>query len=324
MRKVKLGNSPLELSVIGFGAWAIGGSGWSYAWGPQDDQDSIKAIHAALDAGINWIDTAHVYGHGHSEEVVGRAIRGRRSDVIVATKCGLLKGNDGTVVQCLKKNSVREELEGSLRRLGVDVIDLYQIHWPNPEEDIEEAWTVLADAKEKGLVRAIGVSNFNVAQMERVARIAPIHSLQPPYSMWRRAIESEIQPFCHKNNIGIVAYSPMVSGFLTGKLSAAWVKSLPEDDWRRNNVNAKDPALTANIAFIESVIRPIAKAHKVGVGEIAIAWTLRGGGITSAIVGGRSPEQVKETARAAEVKLSIDELQAIEVGLKKRLADIGE
>jgi aryl-alcohol dehydrogenase-like predicted oxidoreductase len=182
----------------------------------------------------------------------------------------------------------------------------------------------LADAKEKGLVRAIGVSNFNVAQMDRLARIAPIHSLQPPYSLWRRAIEAEIQPYCQKNNIGIVAYSPMVSGFLTGKLSAAWVKSLPADDWRRNNVNAKDPALSANIAFIDNTIRPIAKAHNVGVGEIAIAWTLRGGGITSAIVGGRSPEQVKETARAAEVKLSIDELQAIEVGLKKRLADIGE
>ncbi len=324
MRKVRLGSSNLEVSVIGFGAWAIGGSGWSYAWGPQDDQDSINAIHAALDAGINWIDTAHVYGHGHSEEVVGRAIRGRRNDVIVATKCGLLKGNDGTVVPCLKKNSVREELEGSLRRLGVDAIDLYQIHWPNPEEDIEEAWTVLADAREKGLVRAIGVSNFNAAQMERLARIAPVHSLQPPYSMWRRAIESGIQPFCHKHDIGIVAYSPMVSGFLTGKLSAAWVKSLPEDDWRRDNVNVKEPALSANIAFVEGTIRPIAKTHKVGVGEIAIAWTLRGGGITSAIVGGRAPKQVKETSRAAAVTLSTDELQAIENGLKVRATAIGE
>jgi aryl-alcohol dehydrogenase-like predicted oxidoreductase len=324
MQKNKLGASELELTVMGFGAWAIGGGGWAFAWGPQDDQDSISAIHAALDAGINWIDTAHVYGHGHSEEVVGRAIKGRRSEVIVATKCGLLKGNDGSVVNCLNRKSVREELEGSLRRLGVDVIDLYQIHWPNPEEDIEEAWEVLAEAKEKGLVRAIGVSNFNAAQMERVRKIAPIDSLQPPYSMWRRQIEAETQPYCRKHNIGIVSYSPMVSGFLTGKLSAAWVKSLPEDDWRRNNVNAKEPALSANIEFIENTVRPIAKKHNVGVGEIAIAWVLRGGAITSAIVGGRSPQQVKETVRAAAVKLSVDELQAIEEGLKKRLAAIGQ
>jgi len=324
MRKNKLGSSNLELTVIGFGAWAIGGAGWAYSWGPQDDEDSINAIHAALDAGINWIDTAHVYGHGHSEEVVGRAIKGRRNDVIVATKCGLLKDKDGGAYPCLKKKSVREELEGSLRRLGVEVIDLYQIHWPNPEEDIEEAWEVLADAKDKGLVRAIGVSNFNAAQMDRVGKIAPIHSLQPPYSMWRRAIEAETQPYCQKNDIGIVAYSPMVSGFLTGKLSAAWVKGLPEDDWRRNNVNAKEPALSANIAFIEGTVRPIAAAHDVGVGEIAIAWTLRGNGITSAIVGGRSPEQVKQTARAAEVTLSTEELQKIEDGLKKRLEAIGE
>ncbi len=324
MRKDKLGTSNLELTVMGFGAWAIGGSGWSYSWGAQDDKDSIEAIHAALDAGINWIDTAHVYGHGHSEAVVGRAIQGRRNDVIIATKCGLLKANDGEVVPSLKKKSVREELEGSLRRLGVEVIDLYQIHWPNPENDIEEAWEVLVNAKEKGLVRAIGVSNFNPAQMDRLAKIAPVQSLQPPYSMWRRAIEPEIMPYCRKHDIGIVSYSPMVSGFLTGKLSGAWVKGLPEDDWRRNNVNAKEPALSANIAFIENTVRPIAESHKVGIGEIAIAWVLRGNAITSAIVGGRSAEQVRQTARAAEVKLSIDELQAIEVGLKKRLADIGE
>ncbi|MCB2155962.1 aldo/keto reductase [bacterium] len=325
MNTRKLGNTDLEFTVIGFGAWAIGGP-WAFGWGPTDDELAVAAIKEGLDRGINWIDTAHVYGFGHSEEVVGRAIKGRdRDSVLVATKCGLLQNpaKPFEAMPKLKAASVREELEGSLRRLDVDYIDLYQIHWPNPPEDIEEAWTEMAKILEEGKVRAIGVSNFNPEQMDRVAKIHPIASLQPPYSMVARDSEFSQIPYCNKNNIGVVCYSPMHSGLLTGKVTHEWVENLADDDWRKTkNPNYQSPALDINVEFIEGVLRPIADAHGVAPGQIAVAWTLRGDLITSAIVGARNPRQVAETVRAAEVKLTEEDLQKIEEGLKTRTAKL--
>lgn len=318
MEKRRLGDSELELSVIGFGAWAVGGA-WLYGWGPQDDKASMEAIHCALDHGVNWIDTAHVYGLGHSEEVVGKAIKGRRNEVHVATKCSRVPDGKGGAVGNLKAGSIRKELEGSLRRLGVETIDLYQVHWPDPEEDIEEAWEEIAKAIEQGKVHCAGVSNFNVEQMKRVQAVAPLASLQPPYSMLRRGIEDEILPFCREENIGVVVYSPMLSGMLTGKVTAEWVALLPEDDWRKRfNKEFQEPNLSVNIDFVETTLRPIAKAHGVDPGQIAVAWTLREPVVTSAIVGGRNARQVEETVRAAQVKLTDDELSAIGQGLKVR------
>jgi aryl-alcohol dehydrogenase-like predicted oxidoreductase len=313
-----LGNSGLRLSVIGLGAWAIGGP-WLYGWGQQDDNRSIEAIQCALDQGINWIDTAHVYGHGHSEEVVSKTLHGRRDRALVATKCSRLPDGKGGVRSCLKAKSIREELEGSLKRLGVEVIDLYQIHWPNPQEDIEEAWEEIQRAIQEGKVRYAGVSNFNIEQMKRLQRIAPIASLQPPYSLLRRDIEKEILPFCKENRIGVVAYSPMLSGLLTGKVTRQWVQDLPDDDWRKRfNEEFQEPRLSINIEFVQSTLRPIAQAHGVDPGQVAIAWTLRDSTVISAIVGGRTAKQVGETVRAAAIRLSRSELDAIETGLKAR------
>lgn len=323
MKTRKLGNSDMHFSVVGVGTWAIGGP-WKMGWGEQDDKDSITAIQHALDLGINWIDTAHVYGFGHSEEVVGRAIKGRRDSVFVATKCGLLKEESGDGARFhLKRDSVREEIDGSLKRLGVDVIDLYQIHWPNPEDQIEEAWEEIQRAREAGKIRWAGVSNFNVEQMSRVGAIAPVTSLQPPYSMLRRGIEQEIMPYCHKQNVGIVAYSPMLSGMLTGKVTKERAAKMAEtSDWRRNSPEWKSPNLDANIELVEGTLRPIGEAHGVGPAEVAVAWTLRGDLITSAIVGTRSPQQIEETARAGSVELSVEELERIEEALKAREARI--
>lgn len=324
MQKRRLGNSDLDLTVIGFGAWAIGGDGWQFSWGPQDDADSVSAIHAALDVGINWIDTAHVYGHGHSEEVVGRAIKGRRDGVFVATKCGLLRGEDGGVRPYLKADSVREELEGSLRRLGVDAIDLYQIHWPNPEEDIEEAWEEINKARDEGLVKWAGVSNHNAAQMERLRAIAPVTSLQPPYSMLARGIEDETLPYCGEHHIGVVGYSPMVSGMLTGKVTREWVANLPDGDFRKSiNGQFQEPKLSASIAFVDGVLKPIAEKHDVEPGQVAVAWVLRDERVTSAIVGARRPDQIQATARAADVQLDAEDYAAIEEGLEQRAAKVG-
>lgn len=316
MDKRRLGNSDLDLTVIGFGAWAIGGGGWAYAWGAQDDKDSIDAIHAMLDQGVNWIDTAHVYGLGHSEDIVGRAIAGR--EVIIATKCGLVPSTDGTPQPNLKRESLRRGLEGSLKRLGVERIDLYQIHWPMPEEEIEDAWDEINKAKEEGKVRWAGVSNFSVEQMERVHKIAPITSLQPPYSMLRRAVEEAQMPWCHSHNVGLVAYSPMQSGLLTGKVTKEWREGLAEDDWRCRTKEFNEPNLSVNIEFVEKTLRPIADAHGVEPGQVATAWTLRDEKITSAIVGSRSRRQAEATARAAKLKLSEDQLSAIELGLQER------
>ena len=308
----KLGNSDLHLTPIGFGAWAIGGGNWEFAWGPQEDSESISAIHRALDLGINWIDTAAIYGLGHSEEVVGRAVKTfSGAKPLIFTKCSMRWHADRSIYRSLKADSLAEELESSLRRLGVDTIDLYQIHWPNPEEEIEEGWEALARFQQQGKIRWIGVSNFTVEQMKRAQQIAPITSLQPPYSMLRRTIEQEILPFTLANGIGVINYSPMVSGLLTGTMTAERIAALPSDDWRRKSVEFTEPRLSKNLRLVE-LLREIGSAHGVGPGVIAVAFTLHHPAVTAAIVGGRSGKQVEGLAPALEFRLTEEEFARIE------------
>ncbi len=318
MQTRKLGYSGLHLTTIGLGAWAIGGGGWAFGWGPQDDADSIAAIHRALDLGINWVDTAAVYGRGHSEEVVGRAIAGRRDEVIVATKCGriLEEGQDRPFGR-LKADSVRREAEASLRRLRVEVIDLYQLHWPDPDKEIEEGWGAVADLIKEGKVRFAGVSNFNTAQLQRIQPIHPVVSLQPPYSMLRRGVEDELLAYCATNNIGVIVYSPMQAGLLTGKFSRERVASLPDDDWRKQNDYYREPQLSANLELVEG-LRPIAERTGKTLAQLAIAWVLRRPEVTAAIVGARHPSQIEETAAAGDWSLSTEDLDEIEALLAKR------
>ncbi|MGA7158035.1 MAG: aldo/keto reductase [Acidobacteriaceae bacterium] len=311
----QLGNSDLKLTAIGFGAWAIGGGDWQYAWGPQEDQKSIEAIHRALDAGVNWIDTAAVYGLGHSEEVVGTALRSATAKPYVFTKCSMTWGEDRKILQTMKK--IREELEGSLRRLRVDVIDLYQIHWPVPDEELEEGWTTMADLQRDGKVRYIGVSNFSVAQMERALKIAPITSLQPPYSMINRSNEAEILPFCEKHGIGVINYSPMQSGLLTGAMTKERIAKMPQDDFRRNSKQFQEPLISRNLELVE-LLRGIGEQHGVEPGVVAIAWTLHNPAITAAIVGGRSAKQVDGVLPAATFRLSEEEFAEIGKFLRER------
>jgi aryl-alcohol dehydrogenase-like predicted oxidoreductase len=306
----KLGNSDLELTPIGFGAWAIGGGDWQYSWGPQDDNDSIAAIHRALDLGVNWIDTAAIYGLGHSEEVVARALKGMSKKPYVFTKCTLRWLDDKSIYNSFKAESVREELENSLRRLQVETIDLYQVHWPNPEPEIEEGWAEMERLRRQGKVRWIGVSNFNVEQMKRAQKIAPITSLQPPYSMLRRAIEAEILPYTQAHGIGVINYSPMLSGMLTGKMTAERIAAMPADDWRRKNPEYNEPRLSLNLRLVE-LLREIGRPHGVVPGVVAVAWVLHHPAITAAIVGGRNARQVEETAAALTFRLSRDEYQRI-------------
>ena len=305
-----LGNSDLHLTPIGFGAWAIGGGNWEFAWGPQDDKESIAAIHRALDLGVNWIDTAAIYGLGHSEEMVAKALKSTSHKPLVFTKCSMRWHPDGKIYRSLKVASLQEELDNSLRRLGVETIDLYQVHWPDPPEQIEEGWATLARFKEQGKVRHIGVSNFNVEQVKRAQAIAPITSLQPPYSMLRRAIETEILPFARANNIGVINYSPMVSGLLTGKMTAERVAAMPADDWRRRGVEFQEPRLSRNLRLVE-LLREIGNGHNVSPGVVAVAWTLHHPAITAAIVGGRSGQQVEGLAPALEFRLSEGEYRRI-------------
>jgi aryl-alcohol dehydrogenase-like predicted oxidoreductase len=314
-----LGSSSLHLTPVGYGAWAIGGGNWEYAWGAQNDDDSLRTIEHALDSGINWIDTAAVYGLGHSEEIVGKAIRRRAHKPLVFTKCSMRWNQDRTIWRSLKKESLQQEIDASLRRLGVDAIDLYQIHWPNPEEELEEGWATLAHFQERGKVRYLGVSNFTVEQMKRVQRIAPITSLQPPYSLLRRGIETEILPFCRENHIGVINYSPMLSGMLTGAMTAERVRNLPEDDWRRRNASFQSPQLERNLALVE-VLRAIGRERGVPPGVVAIAWTLRHPAITAAIVGARRPEQVDGILPAATFRLNDAEAERIEAWLAEHPA----
>jgi aryl-alcohol dehydrogenase-like predicted oxidoreductase len=314
-----LGNSDLQLTPIGFGAWAIGGGNWEFAWGPQDDKESIAAIHRALDLGINWIDTAAIYGLGHSEEIVARALKSTSHKPLVFTKCSMRWHPDRTIYRSLKAASLEEEIENSLRRLGVETIDLYQVHWPDPPDQIEEGWATLARFREQGKVRYIGVSNFNVEQMQRAEKIAPVTSLQPPYSMLRRAIEAEVLPFARAHNIGVINYSPMVSGLLTGQMTAERVAALPVDDWRRRAVEFKEPRLSRNLKLVE-LLRQIGGGHNVAPGVVAVAWTLHHPAITAAIVGGRSASQVEGMVPALEFRLSDDEYRRINAFLDEHPA----
>ena len=311
MQKKRLGNSDMELTPIGIGAWAMGGSGWAFAWGPQDDDESIAAIHAALDGGVNWIDTAAVYGLGHSEEVVARALEGRSHRPYVFTKCERAWNEKGEIQKVLKRDSVRKECEASLRRLKVDVIDLYQIHWPEPDEDVEEGWETLARLKEEGKVRWIGVSNFNAGQLERCAKIAPITSLQPPYSAISPEIEDAILPYCQKHGIGVLAYSPMKSGLLTGKMTRERVAAFPEDDFRKRALAFQEPHLSRNLELAE-LMKQIGARHGRSAGETAIAWVLRNPAITAAIVGMRSAAQTAGVIGALEFRLTADEIAEID------------
>lgn len=311
----QLGSSDLHITPIGFGAWAIGGGGWQFAWGAQDDHDSIAAIRQALDSGVNWIDTAAVYGLGHSEEVVAQALEGVRARPYVFTKCSMVWDEHREIGRSLKAESVRRECEASLRRLRVDAIDLYQIHWPNPEEDIEEGWTAMARLKEEGKVRNIGVSNFDVAQMQRAQAIAPITSLQPRYSLIHREIETAILPFVAQENIGVIAYSPMASGLLTGAMTPERIASLPADDWRKEHRDFRKPQLSHNLKLV-GLLRDIGKRHGRSPGEVAVAWVLRNPAVTGAIVGARRPDQVRGVAGAAEFRLNPREIAEIEAFLK--------
>jgi aryl-alcohol dehydrogenase-like predicted oxidoreductase len=314
METRKLGNSDLDITPVGFGAWAIGGVGYDFGWGPQEDADSIAAIHRALELGVNWIDTAAVYGIGHSEEVVARALKewkGARPHVF--TKCALRWDAKGSVTKVHKADSIRQECEDSLRRLHVDAIDLYQIHWP-PEDNgasVEESWQAMAELQQQGKVRWIGVSNYDVPQMKRLEKIAPVTSLQPPYSMLRRKIEAEILPHCEEQNIGVIVYSPMLSGMLTGAMTRERAANLPADDWRRNNPEFREPKLTKNLELVER-LRVVGNRYGRTPGEVAIAWTLRLPAVTGAIVGARNAKQADGVMRAGELKLTPQDLAEIE------------
>ena len=308
MQTRRLGTSDLQLTTVGIGAWAMGGE-WAFGWGPQDDGESVAAIHRALDLGVNWIDTAAVYGLGHAEEVVARALADRKGRVIVATKCGLRWREGGKIYGELSAQSVREEAEQSLRRLKLETIDLYQIHWPNPARQIEEAWEVMVRLQEEGKVRHAGVSNFNVGQLKRAAAIGPVASLQPPYSMLKRGAEGQLLPYCKEQGIGVVAYSPMQAGLLTGAFSAERVAALAPSDWRRNDRLFKEPQLSRALGLVE-LLRELAGPERTPA-QLAIAWVLRRPEVTAAIVGARRPEQIEETARAAELELGEEELEQI-------------
>jgi aryl-alcohol dehydrogenase-like predicted oxidoreductase len=312
MQTKRLGNSDLEITSIGIGAWAMGGGGWAFAWGPQDDNASIEAIHTALEGGVNWIDTAAVYGLGHSEEVVARALaewKGPRPYLF--TKCERTWNEKREIGGSLKADSVRRECEDSLRRLRVERIDLYQIHWPEPDADIEEGWSTMAKLKEEGKVRWIGVSNFTVAQMARCGAIAPVTSLQPPYSAISPEVEDELLPYCFKHGIGVIAYSPMKSGLLTGKMTRERIDSFPQDDFRRRVPAFREPQLSRNLELAE-LMREIGAKHGRTAGEVAIAWTLRNPAVTAAIVGMRSAEQAKGVLGALEFRLSPEEIARID------------
>jgi aryl-alcohol dehydrogenase-like predicted oxidoreductase len=310
MKTKRLGNSDLSITPVGFGAWAIGGSGWEFGWGEQDDKASIAAIHRALELGVNWIDTAAVYGMGHSEEVVASALStwsGPRPYVF--TKCGLRWDDQGYVHRSLKAESIRRECEDSLRRLNVDVIDLYQIHWPT--QDLAEGWSAMAQLQKEGKVRWIGVSNFNVEEMRQAQAIAPITSLQPPYSLVRREVEQDILPYCRSEGLGVIVYSPMASGLLTGAMTRARVANLPASDWRTRDVEFHEPRFSKNLALVER-LREVGQHHGRPPGQVAIAWTLHNPAVTGAIVGARSAEQVEKNVGAAELNLTGEEIAEIE------------
>lgn len=318
MQTRQFGKTDMQITPVGLGTWAIGGGNYQFGWGEQDDKESIAAIHRALELGVNWIDTAAVYGLGHSEEVVGRAVKewSGSDRPYIFTKCSRVWNEQKVISSNLEPRSIRNEVEQSLRRLQVDAIDLYQMHWPEPDADIEEGWGAMAKLKAEGKVRHIGVSNFNVSQMERIQQIAPIESLQPPYSLIRPDVERKILPYCQQHNIGVIVYSPMQSGLLSGKMSRERIAGMPEDDWRKRNEEFQEPRLSRNLALVD-VLNEIGFPHNMSPGEVAIVWTLRNPVVTGAIVGGRNPQQVEEVVNAAEFRLSDSELDQIETFLRE-------
>ena len=311
MRTAALGESGLEISRVGVGAWAIGGGGYDWGWGSQDDEHSIAAIHRAVELGVNWIDTAAQYGFGHSEEVVGRALAGLEPRPYTFTKGGQPEGPGRTTLQSLKRDSLRRELEGSLARLGLDAVDLYQIHWPIPDEEIEEGWATLAELKDEGLARHIGVSNFSVEQLRRAQEVAPVESLQPPYSLIDRDAEDEILPFAAREGIGVIVYSPMGSGLLTGAMTRERIASLPDDDWRKRSPSFSEPQLSEHLALVER-LRTVAERHGTSIGAVAVAWTLTNPAVDGAIVGFRRPDQVDPVVVAANLDLDEEDLARLD------------
>jgi aryl-alcohol dehydrogenase-like predicted oxidoreductase len=309
----QLGGTGLEITRVGLGAWAIGGAGWEFGWGRQEDADSVAAIERALELGVNWIDTAAAYGFGHSEEVVGRALTGLPAGErpYVFTKASLLEGPAGKVVHSLKRDSILREAQASLERLGLDAIDLYQIHWPIPEQDIEEGWAAFAELKEQGLVRHIGVSNFDVEQLRRIEQIAPVETLQPQYSLVEREVEEEILPFAEQDGMGVIVYSPMGSGLLSGGMTRERTQTLPDDDWRKRDERFNEPRLSQHLALVER-LRATAERHDASPGAVAVAWTLRSPAVDGAIVGFRRPDQVDPILATANLQLTDDEVAEIE------------
>ena len=311
LRRTQLGQTSLEITRVGFGAWALGGGDWEHGWGPQDDDESVAAIHHGLERGINWIDTAPAYGWGHSEQVVGRALQGLKERPYVFTKCSQLEGPQRSIVRSLKRDSILREAADSLERLGVDAIDLYQIHWPLPAEEIEEGWAALAELKEQGLVRHIGVSNFDVAQLRQIQEIAPVETLQPQYSLIERDAEQEILPFTHQQGIGVIAYSPMGSGMLTGAMTRERIAGLPENDWRKHDARFNEPQLSRNLDLVER-LAGVADRYETSPGAIAVAWALANPAVDGAIVGFRRPDQVDPILSAASLALTDEDLAEIE------------
>jgi aryl-alcohol dehydrogenase-like predicted oxidoreductase len=320
MQMRKLGYTNLKLTTVGLGTWAIGGP-WQFGWGPQDDDEAIAAILASLETGINWIDTAPAYGLGHSEELVGKALKQTSKKPIIATKCSLLWNDKKEKVSCLKAQSVRQECIDSLERLGIETIDLYQIHWPEPDEDLEQAWEEMARLAEEGKIRYLGASNFSIEQIERTRKIHPVASLQPPYSMLHRQAEDELLAYCAQNDIGVVAYSPMQRGLLTGKFSPERLASLPLDDHRRANPDFHEPRFTATLELVEQ-LKPIAERNGKTLAQLSISWVLRRPEVTAAIVGARRPEQILETVPASEWDLNEEDIEQIEQLLAEHQAKL--
>ncbi len=315
MQKRKLGDTELQLTTVGLGTWAMGGP-WEFGWGPQDDEEAVAAILAALERGIDWIDTAPVYGLGHSEELVGQALKQTRRKPYIATKCGLLWNDRRQKVPCLDPQSLRRECHASLERLGIETIDLYQMHWPEPDDAIEAAWEQMARLVQEGKVRYVGVSNYSVAQLERIGRIHPPASLQPPYSMLHREAEAELLPYCAQHHIGVVAYSPMQRGLLTGRFSRERLAALAPDDHRRRHPDFQEPRFSATLELVER-LEQIARRSGHTCAQLAVSWVLRRKEVTAAIVGARRPDQIDETAQAADWNLSDDDVEQIERLLAK-------
>lgn len=317
LSKRKLGTTDMQITPIGFGSWALGGGDWIYSWGPQHDQESIDAIYRAIDLGINWIDTAAGYGLGHSEEVIGKALSGMKNRPYVFTKCSLTWNDKGEIIDSLKRDSIRKECEDSLMRLKLEQIDLYQIHWPRPDDDLEEGWEAMAELQREGKVRWIGVSNFSISQMDRIRKIAPINTLQPPYSLVKPDVQDEILPYCAENDIGVIGYSPMFSGLLTGKMTEERILNLPSDDWRQRDPEFIQPRLKSNLDLVK-LITDIGERHGVEPGVVAIAWVLRNPAVTGAIVGMRRPSQVNGVYPAATFRLSPEEAEELDNFISSR------